>query len=93
MKTKNEEKMTFNRNTWINDNDTGRTLKGTTIFVKNNDMNKALRKLKKRLQEEGWFNELRKREHFTCAGDKKRKRLASAQVREKKRQAQWKNES
>jgi small subunit ribosomal protein S21 len=85
--------MINNRNVWLNDNDTGRMFKGTTIFVKNNDINKAIRKLKKRLQDEGWFNELRKREHFVCAGDKKRKKLASAQVREKKRQSVWKADS
>lgn len=86
--------MSIYRNTgWLNDNDTGRIFKGTTIFVKNNDMNKAVRKLKKRLQDEGWFNELRKREHFTNAGDKKRKKLAAAQVREKKRQAIWRADS
>lgn len=78
---------------WLNDNDTGRIFKGTTIFVKNNDMNKALRKFKKRLQDEGWFNELREREHYTSPSERKRKNLASAQVRERKRQSQWKIES
>ena len=78
---------------WLNDNNTGRIFKGTTIFVKNNDMNKALRKFKKRLQDEGWFNELREREHYTSPSEQKRKNLASAQVRERKRQSQWKAES
>jgi len=77
---------------WGNDNQTGRIFKGTTIFVKNNDVNKALRKFKKRLQDEGWFNELRKREHYVAPGEKKRKKLAAAQVRERKRVAQWKTE-
>ena len=77
---------------WLNDNDTGRQFKGTRIFVKNNDVTKALRKFKKRLQDEGWFNELRKREHYTSPSEQKRKDLASAQVREKKRVAQWKTE-
>lgn len=78
----------FKNTGWTNDNNTGRIFKGTTIFVKNNDMNKALRKLKKRLQDEGWFNELRKREHYTSPSEKKRKRLAAAVVRERKRKAQ-----
>jgi small subunit ribosomal protein S21 len=77
---------------WINDNDTGRTLKGTRIFVKNNDVNKALRKLKKRLQDEGWFNELRKREHYLSRGAKKQRQKAAAMTREKKRQQQRKTE-
>ena len=78
---------------WLNDNNTGRVFKGTTVFVKNNDINKALRKFKKRLQDEGWFNELREREHYTSPSEQKRKNLASAQVRERKRQSQWKSES
>ena len=86
--------MSIYRNTgWLNNNDTGRMFKGTTVFVKNNDVNKALRKFKKRLQDEGWFNELRKHEHYVNPGEKKRKKLAAAQVREKKRQSQWRTES
>ena len=86
--------MTIWQNTgWLNDNNTGRVFKGTTVFVKNNDVNKALRKFKKRLQDEGWFNELREREHYTSPSERKRKNLASAQVRERKRQSQWKSES
>jgi small subunit ribosomal protein S21 len=86
--------MTIWQNTgWLNDNNTGRIFKGTTVFVKNNDVNKALRKFKKRLQDEGWFNELREREHYTSPSERKRKNLASAQVRERKRQSQWKAES
>lgn len=73
---------------WHNDNSTDRLFKGTKIIVKNNDVNKALRKLKKRLQDEGWFNELRKREHYTPPSEKKRKRLAAAVVRERKRRSQ-----
>ena len=78
----------YNDTGWLNDNNTDRVFKGTKIFVKNNDMNKALRKLKKRLQDEGWFNELRKREHYTSPSEKRRKRLAAAVIREKKRNAQ-----
>jgi ribosomal protein S21 len=86
--------MTIWQNTgWLNDNNTGRIFKGTTVFVKNNDINKALRKFKKRLQDEGWFNELREREHYTSPSEQRRKNLASAQVRERKRQSQWKSES
>lgn len=79
---------TYKNNGWNNDGFGDRVFKGTTIFVKNNDVNKALRKLKKRLQDEGWFNELRKREHYVAPGEKRRKKLAAAQVREKKRVAQ-----
>lgn len=78
----------YNDTGWVNDNNSDRIFKGTKIYVKNNDMNKALRKLKKRLQDEGWFNELRKREHYMSKSEKRRKRLAAAVVREKKRSAQ-----
>ena len=67
--------------------------RGTLIEVHNNDVNKALRKFKKRLQDEGWFNELREREHYVSPGIKKRKNLAAAQIRERKRQSQWRAES
>jgi len=79
----------FNDNMWVNDNNTGRLFKGTKIYVKNNDVNKALRKFKKRLQDEGWFNELRKREHYVSRGEKKRKKLAAAMSRDRKRISQW----
>jgi small subunit ribosomal protein S21 len=79
---------TYKDSGWSNDNFGDRMLKGTKIFVKNNDVNKALRKLKKRLQDEGWFNELRKREHYVAPGERRRKKLAAAEVREKKRRAQ-----
>ena len=80
----------YNDFSWNNDNYnfTDRVFKGTKVIVKNGDMNKALRKLKKRLQDEGWFNELRKREHYVSPGEKKRKRLATAVVRERKRRSQ-----
>lgn len=78
---------------WSSENDTGRTFKGTKIFVKNNDVNKALRKLKKRLQDEGWFNELRKREFYVSNGEKKRRKLAAAVSRDRKRISQWKREN
>ena len=42
------------------------------IFVRNNDVNKALRILKKKMLEEGVTKELRDRRHFVSAGEKKR---------------------
>ena len=38
--------------------------RGLTVRVKNNDVNKALKKLKKLMQQEGIFQELRKREYY-----------------------------
>ena len=42
------------------------------IFVKNNDVNKALRILKKKMLEEGVMKEVRDRRHFISPGEKSR---------------------
>ena len=42
------------------------------IMVRNTNIDGALRVLKKKLQYEGIFNELRKREHFVSKGEKRR---------------------
>lgn len=42
------------------------------IYVKNNDISRALKVLKKKLYEEGETRELRSREHFTPAGEQRR---------------------
>lgn len=42
------------------------------IFVKNNDISRALRVLKKKLYEEGDTKELRERQHFIPAGVQRR---------------------
>lgn len=76
--------MYYKQSEWTND--TGRVFKGTTVLVKNGDLNKALRKLKKRLQDEGWHNELKKYEHYVSKGEKRRHRFAAAILREKRRQ-------
>ena len=45
---------------------------GMVVQVRNNDINGALRVLKKRMQSEGIFNELRERTHFKSKGEKRR---------------------
>jgi ribosomal protein S21 len=42
------------------------------IYVKNNDIGRALRVLKKKLHEEGETKELRERQHFVSEGERKR---------------------
>jgi small subunit ribosomal protein S21 len=42
------------------------------IYVRNNDVNKALRVLKKKLFVEGDLKEMRERQHFVSPGEKKR---------------------
>ena len=54
---------------------------GLTIEVRNNDVNGALRVLKKRMQTEGIFNEVRERTHFKTKGEKKRLAKAAGRRR------------
>ena len=49
-----------------------RQLQGLKVEVRNDDMNKALRILKKRMQNEGVFNELRERTFFRKKSEKRR---------------------
>jgi len=58
---------------------------GTFIEVYNNDVNKALRKLKKVVQAEGIFQTLRERERFEKPSVKRKKEHARAQKRWQKK--------
>ena len=58
--------------------------KGLLIEVRNNNVEKALRILKKKLQEDGLFNELRNREFFMSRGERRRKEKAAGKRRSKK---------
>ena len=42
------------------------------IYVRNNDINKALRVLKKKLHDEGETREQRERQHFVSDGERRR---------------------
>lgn len=57
---------------------------GMKVEVRNNDVNRALRKLKKKLAEDGLMQELRRREFFESKGTKKRKAKEAAIRRYKK---------
>ena len=48
------------------------TIKNMKIFVKNNDVNRALRILKKKMLAEGIMKEARENEFFRSKGEKKR---------------------
>ena len=61
--------------------------KGTILMlvnVRNNNVDKALRILKKKLQQDGLFNELRKREYFESKGTKRRRARAAGKRRAQK---------
>jgi|SaaInl5LU_22_DNA_1037371.scaffolds.fasta_scaffold63341_3 small subunit ribosomal protein S21 len=64
------------------------TIKGTTIYVKNNDISRALRKLKKKMQTEKIFQNLKDKQHFEKPSLKRKKARASAVKRWKKYVAQ-----
>ena len=51
------------------------------IEVRNNNVDKAMRILKKKLTEDGFFNELRQREYYESKGTKRRKAKAAAKRR------------
>tara|TARA_B100000073_G_scaffold311509_1_gene284639 strand:- start:134 stop:337 length:204 start_codon:yes stop_codon:yes gene_type:complete len=51
------------------------------VEVRNNNVEKAMRILKKKLTEEGVFNELREREYYESKGTKRRKAKAAAKRR------------
>jgi len=47
------------------------------VDVRNNNVDQALRVLKKKLMLDGIFNELREREHFVSKGEKRRRAKAA----------------
>ena len=56
------------------------------VDVRKNNVDQALRILKKKLQLDGLFNELREREHFVSRGEKRRRAKAAGIRRCKKEQ-------
>ena len=55
------------------------------IEVRNGNVDQAIRVLKKKLQQEGLFNELREREYYTSRSEKRRRSKAAA-IRRYKRE-------
>ena len=62
--------------------------RGTLVKVFNNNINGAIAQLKRKINTEGITKELRKRKHFEPNTLKRRRKLAEAQVRWKKKQDQ-----
>ena len=65
---------------------------GLHVVVHNNDINKALRKFKKKVAEDGILQELRKREFYESKGTKRRLAKAAATRRSKKALAKRKEQ-
>ena len=61
------------------------------VIVHNNDINKALRTLKKKLQNEGVFNVLRERTGFKSRGERRRLEKAAGRRRYLKKQQKLKD--
>ena len=61
------------------------------VVVHNNDMTKALRTLKKKMQNEGIFNELRERTGFNSRGERRRLEKAAGRRRYLKKQQKLKD--
>jgi ribosomal protein S21 len=62
--------------------------KGLTVQVWNGNVNKALSQLKKRVATEGIAKELRKRKNFETNTAKRRRAMAEAKSRDRKKRAQ-----
>jgi len=62
-------------------------LKGLVVYVHNNDIDRALRKLKKLVSNEGVIKELKKRECYEKPSERRRRQKARAIKRWQKQQA------
>ena len=75
-----------------------KSLSGMTVAVRGDDINGAIRVLKKRMQTEGVFNELRERTSFRSRGEKKRLQRAAGRrrwlkkIEKLKEQGLWPND-
>jgi small subunit ribosomal protein S21 len=56
-------------------------IKGLKVEVRNNDISFALRKFKKKIQEDGLLQELRSREYFEKPSIKRKKAKAAGRAR------------
>lgn len=56
-------------------------VKGLTVEVRNNDINFAMRKLKKKLQEDGLLQEVRERQFYEKPSMKRKKAKAAGRAR------------
>ena len=61
---------------------------GTLVIVKNNDVNRAMRKLKKTMQQEKIIQEYRERQYFEKPSLKRKRAKSTAEKRWKKKLAQ-----
>ncbi len=60
-------------------------LRGRSVEVKNDDVNKALRKFKNKVQESGILQDLKEREHYVSKANKLRRAKSAGRMRWLKR--------
>ena len=58
------------------------------VIVKGNNVERAMRSLKRKLADDGMFRQLAERARFEKPSDKRRRKLKAAVVRERKRNAE-----
>jgi len=61
------------------------------VYVKNNNIEKAIKDLKKKLSKEGFFAEIKERRFYDKPSVKKRKKWAKAAKRRRKKSDKGKN--
>lgn len=61
------------------------SLKGNTVYVRNDNVEQALRKFKKKIQDSGLLQELRDRESYEKPTTKKKRKASAAKNRWKKK--------
>lgn len=67
------------------------SLSGSKVEVRNNDFGKALRKFKKKVQEDGILQEVKNREYYEKPSVKKKRAKAAARSRWLKKLSKEKN--
>lgn len=68
-------------------NQEGPRVEGIVVNVRNNDINGALRKFKKKVQEAGILQEYKERQHYVKPSEKRAKAKAAGRARWLKKQA------
>ena len=61
--------------------------KGLRVEVRNNDIGGAMRRFKKKVQDDGLLQEVKERQHYVKPSTRKRKAKAAARARWLKKQA------
>ena len=69
-----------------------RQKRGLTVEVRNNDVTRAYRKLKRLMQDENIFNEMRDRKHFTKPSEKRARAKAAGRARWMKKKRELDNQ-